>query len=118
MSDQATRIRAQLLERALQPVGKASAADRRAAFANQQVPEAARALVDKVAHTAWEVTDEDVAAARARGVSEDQVFELVVCAALGQSSRQLEAALAVLDEATATPADPAASPTQRVGGGS
>ncbi|MDQ3367907.1 MAG: hypothetical protein M3680_20985 [Myxococcota bacterium] len=118
MSDPATRLRQQLLERALQPAGTAALADRRAALANQQVPDAARALVDKVAHTAWEVTDEDVAAARAGGLSEDQVFELVVCAALGQASRQLDAALAVLDEAIATPGVPAAAAPQRVGDGS
>jgi hypothetical protein len=32
-------------------------------------------------------------------VTDDEVFELVISAALGQSTRQLEAALAALDEA-------------------
>ena len=36
----------------------------------------------------------------AAGVSEDEIFELTVCAALGQATRQLDAALAALDAAT------------------
>ena len=60
-----------------------------------------RALVDKIARCAWTVTDADVVAAKADGVSEDEIFELTVCAAYGQATRQLNAALAALDEATA-----------------
>jgi hypothetical protein len=61
----------------------------------------ARSLVDKVARHPWRVTDEDVTAAKAAHLSEDEIFELVVCAALGQASRQLTSALAALDAATA-----------------
>lgn len=61
------------------------------------------ALVDRVARHAWTVRDQDVAAPLAAGVSEDVVFELAVCAALGQATRQIEAALAALD--AAAPAD-------------
>jgi hypothetical protein len=43
-----------------------------------------------------------VAAATAAGVPEDEIFELTVCAALGQATRQLDAALAVLDAAAGT----------------
>jgi hypothetical protein len=46
------------------------------------------------------VTEADFAAAKASGLSEDQLFELVVCAAVGQSTRQYEAGLAALAEAT------------------
>ena len=35
------------------------------------------------------------------GFTEDQLFELVICAAVGQSTRQYEAGLAALAEATA-----------------
>ncbi len=62
------------------------ASARRAAFDNQGVPESARALVAKVARAAWTVTDADVAAAKSAGVSEDEIFELTVCAALGQAT--------------------------------
>lgn len=100
MSVEAARLRAIVLERALRGPGESGADQREAAFHNQGVPEAARALIDKVAKNAYRVGDEDVAAAKAAGLSEDQVFELVVSAALGQSTRQLEAALAALDAAT------------------
>jgi len=89
-----------LVKRILDGEGVASREDRRAAFANDGVPEAARALVDKVAKTAYRVTDEDVAAAKAAGLAEDAIFELVVCAAVGQSTRQIDSALAALEAAT------------------
>jgi alkylhydroperoxidase family enzyme len=53
-------------------------------------------LIEKVAFHADRVTDEDVAAARAEGLSEDQIFEIVVCAAIGQATRQHDNALAAL----------------------
>ena len=56
-------------------------------------------LLVAVTRNAWKVTDEDVAAVKAAGVPEDQIFELAVCASLGQSTRQLDAALAALDAA-------------------
>ena len=45
------------------------------------------------------VTDEDLGAVKAVGLTEDQVFELVICAAVGQSSRQYTSALEALDQA-------------------
>ncbi len=57
-------------------------------------------LVDKVAMHADRITDEDFAAVRESGFSEDQVFEIVVCAAIGQSTRQYDNALAALEAAT------------------
>lgn len=89
-----------LVERVLEGPGEASQALRRAAFANAGLTPPLSALVDKVAHHAYRVTDADIAAVRAGGLSEDQVFELVVCAAIGQSTRQYENALAALDLAT------------------
>jgi hypothetical protein len=47
------------------------------------------------------VTDADFAAARAAGSSEDELFELVICAAVGQSGRLYDAGLAALAEAVA-----------------
>jgi alkylhydroperoxidase family enzyme len=80
--------------------GHASPHDRRAAFHNRDVPEQLRALVDKVAKHAYKVTDGDIAAAKAAGYTEDQIFELVVCAAIGQANRQYDNALAALKAAT------------------
>jgi alkylhydroperoxidase family enzyme len=101
MSEVVTRLRKAVVERALQGKGEAKGDTRRAAFDfdNTNVPEAARALIEKVTKNAWRVTDEDVAAVKKAGLSEDEIFELCVCAALGQSTRQLDAALAALDEA-------------------
>ncbi|MVE34508.1 hypothetical protein D6V09_18940, partial [Vibrio cholerae] len=45
-----------------------------------------------------QVTDEDIAAVLSSGVSEDQLFELVVCSAIGQATRQYETALEALTE--------------------
>jgi alkylhydroperoxidase family enzyme len=57
-------------------------------------------LIHKVAKHAYRVTDDDIAAARTSGVSEDQIFELMVCAAIGQATRQYDAAVAALEAAT------------------
>jgi len=90
-----------LVERVLQGPGTSSPAQRRAAFDNEGLAEPARSLVEKVAKHAYKVTDEDVAAVKQAVGDEDQVFELVVCAAIGQATRQLESALAALAEAEA-----------------
>jgi alkylhydroperoxidase family enzyme len=61
------------------------------------------ALIDKVATRPTQVTDADFAAAKASGFSEDQLFELVISAAVGQSARLYEAGLAALAEAKGEP---------------
>ena len=85
-----------LIARILDGEGDASRAQRRAAFDNAGEP---RALIDKVARHAARVGDDDFAAARAAGLTEDQLFELTICAAVGEANRQYEAALAALDAA-------------------
>ena len=57
-------------------------------------------MIEKVAYHADTVTDEDVAAVRSRGPGEDQIFEIVVSAAIGQAGRQYRNALAALASAT------------------
>jgi hypothetical protein len=99
MSD-ITQARKELVARVLEGDGRASRAQRRAAFDNAGVAEPLARLIDKVAKQAYKVTDEDIAAARASGLTEDQIFELVVCAAIGQATRQYDAALAALEAAT------------------
>src|SRR5687767_8341864 len=98
MSD-ITQARRAVVERVLEGDGRASHARRRAAFDNAGLTEPLGTLIDKVARHAYKVTDDDIAAARASGLSEDQVFEIVVCAALGQATRQYDAALAALEAA-------------------
>ena len=94
------RARRELVARILEGDGRASHAQRRAAFDDAGLDEPLRTLIRKVAENAYRVTDEDVAAARASGLSEDQIFEIVVCAAIGQATRQYDAALAALEAAT------------------
>lgn len=55
-------------------------------------------LVQKMALDAWEVTDEDVQAVLAAGISEEELYELIVTGAVVAGSQRLEIALAALDE--------------------
>ena len=71
----------------------ASCAQRRAAFDNAELEEPLHTLIEKVAKHSGQVTDDDIRAVRASGLSEDQIFELVVCAAVGQATREYESAL-------------------------
>ena len=86
--------------RVLEGDGKASRAQRRAAFDNAGLTEPLSRLVNKVAKYAYKITDEDITAVKASGLSEDEIFEIIVCAAIGQSTRQYEIALAALDAVT------------------
>lgn len=85
-----------LIARILDGQAQSSPEQRRAAFANAGLQGPLAALVTKVASAAHKLTDDDVAQARAAGFSEDQLFELMVCAAVGQATRQHDAALAAL----------------------
>ena len=85
-----------LIARILEGDGKASCAERRAAFENAGLAGVRSTLTDRVARHAHKVTDDDIAAAKASGLSEDQIFEIVVCAAIGHATRQYKAALAAL----------------------
>lgn len=96
------QARKALVTRILEGDGRASRSERRAAFNNSGLAEPPAALVDEVARHAYRITDEDIDAAKASGLSEDQVFEIMVCAAVGQATRQYDAALAALEAATGT----------------
>ena len=91
-----TEARKAIVARILEGEGKASREQRKAAFDNAGLSEPLRTLIEKVVKSARTVTDQDVAAVRAAGLSEDQIFELVVCGAVGQATRQNERALAAL----------------------
>jgi hypothetical protein len=94
------QAREALIKGVLEGEGKASPTDRRRAFDNAGLVEPLKSLIDKVVNGAHEITGADIAAARASGLSEDQIFEIVVCGAIGQATRQHDAALAALDAAT------------------
>ena len=89
-----------LVKRILVGAGKASSSDRRAAFDLNSLIGPVGTLVDKVAKHASRIADEDIAAMKTSGFTEDQIFEIVVCAAIGQASRQYDSALAALEAAT------------------
>jgi len=91
-----------LISRVLEGNAKASPSERRAAFNNTGLAEPLSTLVDKVATQAHRVTDEDIAGARGSGLSENQIFEIVICAAIGAATRQHDIALAALETAAGT----------------
>jgi hypothetical protein len=90
-----------LVDRVLTGEGSASPESRARAFRNEGLAPPLDSLIGKVATTPAQVTDADFTAAKSSGLSEDQLFELVICAAVGQSTRLYEAGLAALAEATA-----------------
>jgi hypothetical protein len=94
-----------LVDCVLHGPGQAPAELRAGAFSNAGLPSPLQALIGKVVASPAHVTDADFAAAKASGFSEDQLFELVIAAAVGQSARLYDAGLAALAEATA-PARP------------
>jgi alkylhydroperoxidase family enzyme len=88
-----------LVDRVLNAAGRTSPEQRARAFSNADLPPPLDALLDKVATRPGHVTDADFAAAKMSGFTEDQLFELVIAAAIGRSARLYEAGLAALGEA-------------------
>ena len=70
----------------------------RQACARGKAPDDLRALVEKIEQHAYDVTEEDVAALRAK-YSDDELFEIIVAAAFGAADRRLDAGLRALEEA-------------------
>jgi hypothetical protein len=93
------QARLAILRRLLEGEGESSRQQRRGAFDDVGLTEPLSKLVHKVALESRRVTDSDISAARAAGFSEDQIFELVICAAIGQANRQYETAMTALDAA-------------------
>ena len=100
MSD-ITSLHTSLVARVLDGHGQAVPEMRRGAFNNEGLAEPLRTFVDKVAHRANMVTDADISTLKKAGLSEDQIYEIVVCAAIGQATRQYHNALAALSAAVA-----------------
>jgi hypothetical protein len=99
--DEKRSIHQLLVNRILHGPGQAPAEQRARAFENRDLPAPLRPLLDKVAADSARVTDADFATAIQAGFTEDELFELVICAAVGQSTRQYKAGLAALAEAIA-----------------
>ena len=90
-----------LVDRILTGAGRASAEQRAQAFSNDGLSPPLQALIGKVATRPAQVTEADFAAAKASGCTEDQLFELVICAAVGESARRYDSGLAALADAVA-----------------
>lgn len=99
IEDRKRKAQKALAIRVLEGDGRASRAERRMAFDNAGLGEPLHTLISKVAEQSARITDEDFAAVKASGLNEDEIFELVVCAAIGQATRQYETALGALAEA-------------------
>jgi alkylhydroperoxidase family enzyme len=86
-----------LRKRVLEGPGQLDATVRKAAFLHEpgSLPDEVAAYVTKVHGRAYEVTDQDVAALRGTGLTEDQIFELTIAAAVGAGLSRLDAARSV-----------------------
>jgi hypothetical protein len=91
-----------LVDRILHGPGTTTAEQRAAAFENAHTEPALRPLLSKVATTPTRITDADFDTARTTGHTDDQLFELVIAAAVGQSTRMYETAVIALDQADGT----------------
>ena len=82
--------------RVLEGPGQLDVTVRKAAFLHEtrSLSDEVAAYVTKVHRQAYEVTDQDVAALRDSGLSEDQIFELTIAAAVGAGMSRLDAARA------------------------
>ena len=63
------------------------------------LPPGVRELVEKVARHPNRITDDDFAHLRHQGYSEDALFEIVVCAAVGAGAARFERAMEALQDA-------------------
>jgi hypothetical protein len=95
MNDPHATLRDAVLRQVLSGPGESDAAIRRAAADNAGVPEELRSLVTKVHKHAYKVTDDDIAKLQTT-FGDDRLFEIIVSAALGASSKRLLAGLNAL----------------------
>ncbi len=98
MNDPHASLRDRVLKRVLEGAGESDPVIRRAAAEGDGAPADLQPLVDKIHRHAYRVTDEDFAGVQKK-YSDDQLFEIVVSAALGASRQRLLAGLKALDDA-------------------
>ena len=97
-TDPHAAIRDQVFKSVFDDLGHSDPAVRRAAAVGTNAPPDLQALVDKIHRHAYKVTDDDLARLRAT-YTDDQLFEIVVSAAVGASRQRLEAGLSALEQA-------------------
>ena len=91
------QLRNALRTAVLEGKGTSTPAQRQAAFSNSGLTEPSKTLIAKVVNNSGAIDNGDVTAAKRSGLSEDQIFELIVCGAVGEAIREYDAALRVLD---------------------
>ena len=97
MSTPLSRLQAATRHAVVEGPGSTDSALRRQVASGQPPPELTT-LVRKIFDHAYRLTDDDVNALRAH-YGEEQLFELMVAAAIGASEYRLKAALAALETA-------------------
>jgi alkylhydroperoxidase family enzyme len=98
ITDPHAKLRDEVLNRVLNGPGESERAIRNAVADGKAVPAELHVLVDKIHRHAYKVTDEDIKRLQAK-YGDDQMFEIVVSAALGASRNRLLAGMKALDEA-------------------
>jgi alkylhydroperoxidase family enzyme len=76
--------------------GSLDSGTRVAAFKGQKVPAPVKGYVELVHNAATSITNDHIRALLVSGLSEDQIFEITVSAALGAGVRRVESALSML----------------------
>ena len=97
-NDPHAALRDSVLHTVIEGPGESEPAIRRAAAEGIGVPADLETLVEQIHHHAYRVTDEDIATLLPK-YGDDQMFEIIVSAALGASRTRLLAGLRALDEA-------------------
>jgi len=98
ITDPHASLRDDVLKRVLNGPGDIDPAVRNAVADGRSVPAELNVLVEKIHRHAYKVTDEDIKRLQAK-YSDDQMFEIVVSAALGASRNRLLAGMKALDDA-------------------
>jgi alkylhydroperoxidase family enzyme len=91
-------LRDRVLQTVLEGSGESDPAIRRASAKGAGVPADLETLVNKIHHHPYRVTDEDVADLQPK-YGDDQLFEIIVSAALGAARQRLDAGLRALEDA-------------------
>jgi hypothetical protein len=87
-----------VLQRVLEGAGEMDPGIRHAAAKGTSLPADLQSLVEKIHRHAYKVTDDDIARLQAK-YDDDQLFEIIVSAALGASHKRLHAGLEALEQA-------------------
>jgi len=98
LTDRHATLRDLVFARVLDGAGETEPMMRHAAAADRGLPPELQPLVDKVHTHAYRVTDGDISTLKGR-YTDDQLFEIIVSAALGASRKRLAAGLGALDQA-------------------